>query len=403
MQEPAGVRVLVITPSFPVPETGAEQGDRAAGIRQLRRLGCEVSVIAKIMPHADEVLAQEAAAAWGVSLTLIPYTNLSGLRKLLGMLRNPLYFDGAAYEYADPVLRQAITDEVKRFNPQIAWFDYTYLWPTYSFFKRKGIPIVTRSHNFEPEHFLEEEGKSLINLLKFIPKFFGELRTIRSSTTLLAITPQERDVYDRLGARKASVLPLRTLPSYLAMPVREAADRSILHVFFMGSSYNVPHNRAAAQLVIEHIAPAAHLAYPGQFVFHIFGAKLPKELVARCDGQSVIYEGYVDNTTLNEKLQAMDLALMPSLLGAGMQQKIFEPLARGIPTIASPRAIAGYGFRSGEEYVAADTKEEYLQALGAMRELAFRQKLSRAARVRSEELFSQAALDAVIRETLHTI
>ena len=404
MQSIAGKRVLKVMPSFPYPELGAEQIDRAEGIRQQVRLGCEVMVIAKMVAWADQSLLQEKARAWGVKkLVLVPYKYSNRklsikerIKKFLGKFRNPLYLDGAAYEYAEPEIQAAVTRELAEFKPDLVWFDYTYLWPLYDLVKKAGVPILTQSNNFEPVHFLDEDGWTFKNYLKFIPKYFGERFAVRASSMVFAVTPKERDIYRGLGAKHAETLPTRGLPRLVRMSRHALHERSPLHVFFMGASYKVEHNKAAARQVIMAIAPETARRAPGKFIFHIFGGKLPEELVARCDGIQVVHEGYVDD--LDSKLQEMDIALIPSLMGAGMQQKVFEPITRGIPTITSLRAIAGYDLEPEKEYLPAHTTSEFVNALLSLEDSSRRRTLAEAASKKTARLFSQEALDKIVIE-----
>lgn len=402
---PATKRILVVCPSFPAPESGAEQMDRADGVRQLVRLGYEVVVIAKAVAWANSELIERTAREMGVRVVLVPYKysnrNLTAHERLLkffGKFRNPLYFDGAAYEYAEPSIRAAVAHELQNFKPDIVWFEYTYLWPLYKEVRKAGVPIVVRSANFEPSHFLQEHGPSLFNYFRYIPKFFSELITIRSSDLLFAITPGEEMRYKRLGARSTAVLPLRSLPRFIALP-RPAIDaREPLHVFYMGSSYKVAHNKAAAEFVIGVIAPLVESMAPRRFVFHILGGKLPDELQKKCDGVRVLHEGYVPN--LDAFLQGMDIALVPSLMGAGMQQKVFEPLARGIPTLTSRRAIAGYPLTAGVEYMTAHTMGEFVAALLSLQDVEKRRTLTARASEQTAKLFSQEALDSIVTHAI---
>lgn len=399
-----GKRVLKVMPSFPYPESGAEQIDRASGIRQLTRLGAEVSVIAKVTEWADRDVLKQKAKEWGVrrlSLVGYKYSNrklslVEKIKKHLGKLAHPLYLDGAAYEFTDPEMRRRLQDELQEFRPDVVWFDYTYLWPLYDLVKKAGVPIITQSNNFEPVHFLDEDGRGFLNYLKFIPKYFGERRAARSSDFVFAVTPKETEMYKRLGVLKAANLPTRGLPRYVAMPPHSLRETSPLQVFFMGSSYKVEHNKAAARQVIEEIAPRALARAPGSFVFHILGGKLPESLRERCDGKEIIHEGYVED--IDGLLAKMDVALIPSLMGAGMQQKVFEPLSRGLPTVTSPRAIAGYPFESGREYLGARSTEEFVEALLELRNISKRRALTQAAREVSAKIFSQEALDTVVKE-----
>lgn len=401
-------KVLIVAPSFPIPETGAEQADRAAGIRQFVRLGYHVSVITKVVAWADHARIKAVGEELGIMITTVPYRYSNRVRSFkekvihtLGRLRNPLFFDGAAYEYAEPGIQSALVQALDTFKPDVVWFEYTYLWPLYGHVRARGIPIVTRSHNFEPEHFLEEDGRTFGNYLKYLVKLLGERITSRWSNVVLAITPKEKDRYLKLGAKQVDILPLRSLSPLVLLPRPQTTDHAPLHVVFMGSSYSVAHNREAVTFLIRKIVPQVTKRAPDSFVFHIVGAKLPDSLMHEANEQGCVYDGYVDD--LNVFLQKMDIALVPSLSGAGMQQKIFEPITRGIPTITSPRGLAGYTLINGEHCLTATTVSEYVEKLMELRNLEKRTAISSAASHQAAALFSQQVLDAIVGNTIKSI
>ena len=66
---------------------------------------------------------------------------------------------------------------------------------------------------------------------------------------------------------------------------------------------------------------------------------------------NMIYRGYVNK--YEDLMKEMDIAISPSISGRGMQQKIFEPLARGIPTISSDKGMQGYQFEDGKHILLA--------------------------------------------------
>lgn len=401
-------RVLIVTPSYPLPATGAEQLDRAQGIRDFVRLGYEVRVIAKVPQWADLSFIEETARDMGVVVRTVPYrfsnrvseTRGQRVKKFLGKFAHPLYLDGAAYEYSEPGIRRALTQELEVFKPDVVWFEYTYLWPLYGEVRKRGIPIITRSINFEPEHFLEEDGRTVLNYLKFIPKFFGEWLTVRMSEVMVAITPKEEKIYRRLGARFVSTLPLRGLPRFTELPRPQIREHKPLHAFFMGSSYRVAHNKAALAYLLQHIAPQVESQAPGSYVFHVLGTKIPADLEKYFDGVLRIYDGPKYKDELDAYIKDMDVAVVPSLMGAGQQQKVFEPISRGIPTVTSARAINGYSLEGEVHYLPAWKSEEFVAQLIALREVKLRESLSHAASIRTQELFAQDAIDEVVKKAL---
>ncbi|KKR38166.1 MAG: glycosyl transferase family 2 [Parcubacteria group bacterium GW2011_GWB2_40_8] len=400
-------KILVITPSLPFPPTGAEQADRAYGISGLKNLGYEVKVVVKLVEWQTPEYVKEVGQKLGVEIIPVPYkfsnrtlTRKDRIKKIMLKLSNPLLLDGAALEYAEPEIKRVLKQELRVWRPNIVWFDYTYLWPLYGIVRKQKIPIITRSINYEPVHFLQEDGYTLFNLLKSAPKFFSEFLSSIKSTHVFAITPKEEKIYKRMN-KQASVLPLRSLP-YCLKKSHPINDKKTLNVFFMGSTYNVSHNRKALEFILKEIAPFMSKHHPNQFLFYILGKKVP-ENYNEFFKDNVIYKGPLYGNELESFLLNIDLALVPSFFGAGMQQKIFEPLARGIPTITSKRGIADYPFKDRTHVYFAKNKADFINCLLELRDVTKRKKLSQESINLASKLFSMQIISQAIRTAINKL
>ncbi len=386
---------------MPFPKTGACEQDRGYGIEDLIRLGYDVRVIAKSSPNKTSLAGKESSRL-GIILKVLPYVGSrfleGGMRSVIRRIFSPKTWDGAANEYFDPLIQDEVSQTLKEFDPDVVWVDYTYLWPLYKLIQKNGTPIITRSINFEPSHFLQEDGVSFINLIKYLPKLVSEIIIAKRSSLVLSITPQEENIYKKYGAMVRN-LPLRGLP-HLLVEDRTIADKEVLDVFFFGSTYNVHHNRYALQFFLKKVIPVVQAQMPGKFKFHILGGKIPSDLESLCNSD-VIYEGYVND--LDEFLKNMDIAVIPSLMGAGMQQKIFEPLVRGIPLVTSPRGIAGYPFSSPVDYRAANTPLEFAEAIISLQNIEERRKLSKNSLEISKRIFSKEVIDLIVTESISKV
>jgi len=394
MENKRNKKILIVMPKFPYPAKGACEQDRFEGIRILKNLGYDLSIISKIHPKQMETV-KKVSDELGIKITPVLYKNNRSIKRIF----NPLFWDGAAYEYRDKDIVDAFNNQLNKFCPGIIWFEYSNLWPLYKYARKKKIPIITRSHNFEATHFLEEEGWRGLNLLRFISKFLGEIIVSKKSDMLFAITPKEAESYKKIGARKVLILPLRSLGKYLD-DSHTFRDNDTINIFFMGSTYNVVHNRKALEFIIKEIAPAIEKQMPGKFVFHITGAKMPDDML-RFFGDRIIYHGYVDN--MDEFVKNMDIALVPSLFGAGMQQKIFEPLCRGIPTITSKRGLANYPFENEKHLLLAENLKEYIKTVIRMRDIDLRRNLSKNSIELCCELFSKEKIKSIISKGINEI
>jgi len=101
---------------------------------------------------------------------------------------------------------------------------------------------------------------------------------------------------------------------------------------------------------------------------------------------------------IDSELEKMDVAVIPSLYGAGMQQKIFEPLCKGIPSIVSDRGIADYPFKNNEHLLTASSVNDFVEGLKRLgSDVPLREKISKNSIKLSKKIFSRDKLDNIIQ------
>lgn len=386
-------KVLIVTPRSPFQGRGADELDRLSGIEWFIAEGYEVKVITKTM-NSDVAFLEGARKRLGIEIVSVPYKFANEKNIVRRFFRGLL--DGASFEYSDSEIQHAVKDATTNFKPDLVWFDYSYLWRLYKYPQKAGIPIVTRSINMEPLHFLDEDGKSFFHYLWSIPKWMSEWIVSQKSDLVLAITPNEQKIYQKLGA-KSFVMPLRGLAKKVVnIPSRTFYDLREVHIGFAASNYNVSHNEDALLFLVTEVMPL--LRKEGRAcILHFTGSKVPVS-IQEYVGVDVVEEGFVDS--MEEFWSRMDIAVVPSLFGAGMQQKVFEPIALGVPTITSKRAIAGYPF-SEQEVLFADKPEEFVSAiLYLATSTEKRMMLSKKAATLSRSLFSESAIFAEMKKQI---
>ncbi len=383
-------RILIFTPVFPKHNKGAAEQDQLYGALQLQQMGHTVRMAAFLPDYQTPDQVRDYAQEIGLDVAPFLYPQRRPLPRALMIrafdsLRHPALLDGAAYQHAHPALRRFAQAQIESFRPDVIWLDNNFLWPIALLARRERIPVIIRSQNFEPDHVLDESGRSLPNYLRYIAKYLGEITALRHSTLLVAITPVEQAKYARLSRQShVALLPLRSLPRHLR-PARPASARHPLNIFYWGSTYNVSHNRAALTFVTRQLLPRLRSVAPGEFRLHLFGGKIPPDLQA-LEADDLIVHGFVPD--LEPELSEMDIAVVPSLYGCGMQQKIFEPLCRGFPTVTSQRGLAGYPFRDGEEVLLARNLNDFTARLLDLQSPECRSRLSANASRLAAELFS---------------
>jgi polysaccharide biosynthesis protein PslH len=110
----------------------------------------------------------------------------------------------------------------------------------------------------------------------------------------------------------------------------------------------------------KHVWPALHRQRPDA-EFHIIGRKPVAAVrrLARLDGVHVI--GQVPD--VRPYLRRAAVAVVPLRIARGIQNKILEALALGLPTVASPASLSGLPAEPGRELLAAETPEEWTTAI----------------------------------------
>ncbi len=365
-------------------------------MQQMKALGHEISVIAKIHHFQDATGARNAFEKAGIPLTLVkhprhPWKLL--FRKFFSILKNPALLDGAALEYTDPAYERVVIDTLKQFKPDLVWMEYSSHWPVLRLLKKYGIPMIVKSSLHEPQNCIDEHGGSLLSRLKSLPKHPGERIAARESDLILAISPDEEKYYASLGAKKTGVMPLRGLSKCFVRKHHERKE--ILDVVFLSSNYNMGHNRDALDFLLTKIVPIVRKKLAGKIRFHLTGKKFPKQYEYLL-GPDVLTTGYIED--LSAFLFTMDAALCPWISGTGMQQKVFEPLCRSLPLLTTK--TAGYPFVNGKEVLLCTTPEEFVDGLSELFDPVRRNELACNAYDKAFSMFSEDAVKRLFTKAL---
>lgn len=399
-------RILILTPWVPYPVTGACQQDRFFGMLQMKSMGYDIRVIAKIHDFQNRSPIEQAYAKEGVPLTLVSHLkNPLGLllKKLPQIFTNPGLLDGAALEYLDPVYLETVDRTIESFKPDVLWIEYSTHWSILKRLKQKyGIPMIVKSSLNEPRNCIDEHGGAWFSRLKALPKYTGERVAAREASMILGITPDEEAWYRALGATKTGVLPLRGLAHCFTEHPHQDKQRGLpgreLHVVFLSSNYNMGHNRDAFEFLAKKIIPLVREKLPGRFVFHLTGSKFP-DRYRQFLADDLRYEGFIPD--LAAFLQTMDIALCPWISGQGMQQKVFEPLCRGIPLLTTK--TAGYPFENGKEVMLCKTPEEYVNGLRQLLNAEERSCIAGAAQAKAKTLFGEDVVKKVVSGAIEAV
>jgi glycosyltransferase involved in cell wall biosynthesis len=144
------------------------------------------------------------------------------------------------------------------------------------------------------------------------------------------------------------------------------APRAHTTLVFSGKmSYHA--NITAALHLVEEIMPLVWVQQPDVQLYLVGKDPVPeiRALAEQCGGNAgrprVVVTGTVDD--IRPYLHQATLAVAPLPYGAGIQNKVLEAMACGLPVVATPQATAALAIQAGREAIVAEDVPTFAQAI----------------------------------------
>jgi len=147
-------------------------------------------------------------------------------------------------------------------------------------------------------------------------------------------------------------------------------------------------NIDGVRFLMEAVWPRVAAARPAARAV-IVGRRPPASLVdqARAAGVAFTFTGFVDD--VRPYVADADLSVIPLRVGSGTRIKAFEAMALGRPVVSTRVGVEGLGITEGEHFLAADTPDDFADAiLRLLGDDALRHRLAAAARHLVEQRFT---------------
>ncbi|EAA7532339.1 glycosyltransferase, partial [Salmonella enterica] len=117
--------------------------------------------------------------------------------------------------------------------------------------------------------------------------------------------------------------------------------------------------------------------------------------------ENVVVSGSVTNMADAAKIG--HIGICPVRFGAGVQNKILEYMALGLPTITSRMGYEGIEANIGEEILIADNSDEYLKSLETLSENSVYQMIAKNARNFVAEKFNWSTRLSVLVKNIERL
>jgi sugar transferase (PEP-CTERM/EpsH1 system associated) len=216
----------------------------------------------------------------------------------------------------------------------------------------------------------------------------------RASASLVATRPEEALLGSFAPWAPATVIPNGVDLEYFAPPARPADGMTIV---FTGAMQYVP-NVDAVRYFCDAILPRVRARCPDSR-FVIVG-KDPAPAVQRLGSRpGVLVTGAVPD--VRPFLRSATVAVAPLRIARGVQNKVLEAMAMGVPVVATGKAHEGLDARPGEHLLVEDDPALFADAVvRLLGSRGLRDQLSRAGRQFVEARHSWAASMAELDEVI---
>jgi sugar transferase (PEP-CTERM/EpsH1 system associated) len=187
-----------------------------------------------------------------------------------------------------------------------------------------------------------------------------ERRIAHSFDENVLCTPLEQRIFEREipGARSMVLRNGVDLAFYRPQPERAEPG----HLVFVGVMDYLP-NVDGCTWFVREVLPELRRRRP-EVRFTIVGSRPAPEVLALAREPGVAVTGFVPDP--REHLARAALSVAPLRIARGIQNKVLEALAMGLPVVGTTSATQGVEGEAGRDFVLADTAAEQVAAIDAL-------------------------------------
>ena len=376
MPRSPSVRLLFLSQRVPFPPN---RGDKITTWRLVERLARhhEVTVMAFAHDEGDEQGA-EALRAKGFETITVPLDlRRQKFRSLPTLLtRTPM----TLAVYGSNAMQAAVDEKMKTMDGA-----YAYSSSMGAFLLGQDKPWAMHFAELDSDKWLQYADRHRWPQSAVYRREWRLLEQFESQVADATIqnvfcTPLEQSIFqDRIPGHPSMVLRNGVDLEHFSPRPSEAEPE---HLVFTGVMDYFPNIDGCIHFVKE-VLPRVWAEFPGVRL-SIVGSRPSKKILRLGATDGVEVTGFVDSTA--DWMARASIGVAPLRVGRGIQNKVLEAMAMGLPVVGTTSATQGVAAIHGRHYLVADRAEEQAHAIrGLLRDPEARTRLGLAARRFVEE------------------
>lgn len=282
---------------------------------------------------------------------IVAHSKLNTKPNLLGGLLS--LFSNNSYllsRFYSKKFEKELINSIEKLNPDIVQLESLFLVNYIPALRKTNAKIILRTHNVESEIWKDRVTNSsslkrwaLNSMYKKLVK--QEINAFQSVDGIVAISQNEIDFATKYAPHKPSVL--------IPLGVNKVqTESSYADSFFHIGAMDWTPNKHGLDWLVQHVWPKVQIE-TGKSLY-LAGKSLDKSAY-KVEG--VINLGEVDSS--EDLMINSGILVVPLFSGSGIRIKIIEAGLHAIPLIATNKAVEGLNLNQDEDFLLANTPDEF--------------------------------------------
>ncbi|MGP4062869.1 glycosyltransferase family 4 protein [Halobacillus sp. H74] len=352
------MEVLYMSPRPPYPPHKGDQLIAWEQIKQLKVNGYQVHLITFVKSKQEGEFIKKKLSPYCKEVTVFPIHPLQNLLRSLKTIYNfkpiqvNLFFHPQVKEYVMDIYRSRKPDIIHVQTARVAEYFIDTKSP-------KCIDMIDAlSLNMERRAQTEKKWLKPIFLLESQLMRRYERVIFKKFDRAMIVSEIDKKY---LGKQQIVVNPNGTSITKNRIAAYPPTTKKKI-IIFHGNMQYYP-NVEAVLYFVKEVWPYIHQTYP-DYGFYVVGKDPVKKITALHGKDNVVVTGFVEDICLS--LMQAQIGIYPMKSGTGMQNKIVESMACGLPTIASPLALQGVTGMRGDELICTEGREGIITAVKSL-------------------------------------